>query len=237
MKSIFVRGFLLSLILGGSSPALAEESLFFNGKNRISNPYVDRHSRASIDALHDGYFDMRSVDRGDFNSVDVGNLWQNISRYPLAFASRKLNSYVQDYLESMPFVLHASVGLDFASDNETNISADALFKALDFGNDESGDPLGLAFVHTKYKTHFDSGSTTNIGLGLRKRTSDYSMYGLNTYWDYRMTNYSSAHSRFGLGGEYFWKDFSLRNNWYMSCLLYTSPSPRDLSTSRMPSSA
>ena len=216
MKSIFVRGFLLSLILGGSSPALAEESPFFNGKNRISNSYIDRHSRASIDALHDGYFDMRSVDRGDFNSVDVGNLWQNISRYPLAFASGKLNSYVQDYLESMPFVLHASVGLDFASENETNISADALFKALDFGNDESGDPLGLAFVHTKYKTHFDSGSTTNIGLGLRRRTSDYSMYGLNTYWDYRMTNYSSAHSRFGLGGEYFWKDFSFRNNWYMS---------------------
>ena len=25
--------------------------------------------------------------------------------------------------------------------------------------------------------------------------------------------------------------------WAMSCLLYTSPSPRDLSTSRMPSSA
>ena len=25
--------------------------------------------------------------------------------------------------------------------------------------------------------------------------------------------------------------------WYNSCLLYTSPSPRDLSTSRMPSSA
>ena len=25
--------------------------------------------------------------------------------------------------------------------------------------------------------------------------------------------------------------------WYLTCLLYTSPSPRDLSTSRMPSSA
>ena len=72
MKSIFVRGFLLSLILGGSSPALAEESSFFNSKNRISNSYIDRHSRASIDALHDGYFDMRSVDRGDFNSGDIG---------------------------------------------------------------------------------------------------------------------------------------------------------------------
>ena len=91
MKSIFFRGFLLSLILGGSSPALAEESPFFNGKHRISNPYIDRHSRASIDALHDGYFDMRSVDRGDFNSVDVGNLWQNISR---------INLEVDDYMHS-----------------------------------------------------------------------------------------------------------------------------------------
>ena len=27
------------------------------------------------------------------------------------------------------------------------------------------------------------------------------------------------------------------NVWYVACLLYTSPSPRDLSTSRMPSSA
>ena len=28
-----------------------------------------------------------------------------------------------------------------------------------------------------------------------------------------------------------------RNDWKKACLLYTSPSPRDLSTSRMPSSA
>ena len=27
------------------------------------------------------------------------------------------------------------------------------------------------------------------------------------------------------------------NNWVVTCLLYTSPSPRDVSTSRMPSSA
>ena len=31
------------------------------------------------------------------------------------------------------------------------------------------------------------------------------------------------------------QDFSRKDGW--SCLLYTSPSPRDLSTSRMPSSA
>ena len=33
------------------------------------------------------------------------------------------------------------------------------------------------------------------------------------------------------------KDFFLSNGFQYNCLLYTSPSPRDLSTSRMPSSA
>ena len=31
--------------------------------------------------------------------------------------------------------------------------------------------------------------------------------------------------------------FGHESSWYNICLLYTSPSPRDLSTSRMPSSA
>jgi len=31
-----------------------------------------------------------------------------------------------------------------------------------------------------------------------------------------MTDYSTAHSRLGLGGEYFWKNFELRNNYYMA---------------------
>ena len=42
------------------------------------------------------------------------------------------------------------------------------------------------------------------------------MVGANAFWDYRMTDYSDAHSRLGLGGEYFWKDFEFRNNWYMA---------------------
>ena len=33
-----------------------------------------------------------------------------------------------------------------------------------------------------------------------------------------------------------WESISVQQ-WIFSCLLYTSPSPRDLSTSRMPSSA
>ena len=42
------------------------------------------------------------------------------------------------------------------------------------------------------------------------------MVGANAFWDYRMTDYKDAHSRLGLGGEYLWKDFELRNNWYMA---------------------
>ena len=34
-----------------------------------------------------------------------------------------------------------------------------------------------------------------------------------------------------------WQNLALASNGNCSCLLYTSPSPRDLSTSRMPSSA
>ena len=40
--------------------------------------------------------------------------------------------------------------------------------------------------------------------------------GINGYWDYRTTNYSKAHSRFGLGGELFWNTLSLTNNWYIA---------------------
>jgi len=35
----------------------------------------------------------------------------------------------------------------------------------------------------------------------------------------------------------FWTEPQYRDGFFFSCLLYTSPSPRDLSTSRMPSSA
>ena len=42
------------------------------------------------------------------------------------------------------------------------------------------------------------------------------LVGVNSYWDYRTTNYSTSYSRFGVGGEIFWNTLSLRNNWYIS---------------------
>ena len=60
------------------------------------------------------------------------------------------------------------------------------------------------------------GTTSNFGLGIRNRPDDESMLGANVFLDYRMTDYSTAHSRVGLGGEYLWKDFEFRNNWYIA---------------------
>ena len=81
----------------------------------------------------------------------------------------------------------------------------------------AGDIKTLAFSQARFATATNAqGSTTNLGLGIRHRPNDLSMLGANAFWDYRMTEYSDAHSRLGLGGEYLWKDFEFRNNWYMA---------------------
>ena len=47
------------------------------------------------------------------------------------------------------------------------------------------------------------------------------------------------HKHFEFRGVIYDVDFEFNNSeeWYQSCLLYTSPSPRDYAASRMPSSA
>ena len=90
-------------------------------------------------------------------------------------------------------------------------------KLAEISKDNEGDLKTLAFSQARLEMATNStGSTTNLGLGIRHRPNDVSMIGANVFWDYRMTDYSDAHSRLGLGGEYFWKDFEFRNNWYMS---------------------
>ena len=51
---------------------------------------------------------------------------------------------------------------------------------------------------------------------------------------YAFLSISSSYYSPDIGNEY---DFTLLSDGMKICLLYTSPSPRDLSTSRMPSSA
>jgi len=127
------------------------------------------------------------------------------------------NSKANDEIQKIPFFSQTSVNISGGTESDTSFSINSLMKLGELAKDEEGDLKTLAFSQARFATATNAdGSTINIGLGIRNRPNDISMIGANAFWDYRMTDYSDAHSRLGLGGEYFWKDFEFRNNWYMS---------------------
>ncbi|KGG01641.1 adhesin-like protein [Prochlorococcus marinus str. MIT 9311] len=129
------------------------------------------------------------------------------------FANAKANGEIQ----KIPFFAQTSVNISGGTESDTSFSINSLMKLGELAKDDQGDLKTLAFSQARFATATNAeGSTINIGLGIRNRPDDISMVGANAFWDYRMTDYSDAHSRLGLGGEYFWKDFEFRNNWYMA---------------------
>ena len=127
-----------------------------------------------------------------------------------------VNDSANSQIQKIPFFAQTSLAINAAGESDTSFSLDSLMK-LKTSNDSDGDLKMILFGQARGTTTTDSdGTTTNLGLGLRHRPDDVSMVGGNVFWDYRMTDYSSAHSRLGLGGEYFWKDFEIRNNYYMA---------------------
>ena len=128
-----------------------------------------------------------------------------------------VNSTLNSSIQSIPFFAQTSINISGGTESETTFSLNSLMKLGRLAQDDEGDIKTLAFSQARFATSTDAkGSTINLGLGIRNRPNDVSMVGANAFLDYRMTDYSDAHSRFGLGGEYFWKDFEFRNNWYMS---------------------
>ncbi len=128
-----------------------------------------------------------------------------------------VNSTANSEIQKIPFFAQTSVNISGGTESDTSFSINSLMKLGELGKDEEGDLKTLAFSQARFATATNAdGSTTNLGLGIRHRPSDASMVGANAFWDYRMTNYSDAHSRLGLGGEYLWKDFEFRNNFYMA---------------------
>ena len=127
------------------------------------------------------------------------------------------NSTVNSQIQSIPFFAQTSIIISGGTESDTSFSINSLMKLGKLGKDYDGDLKTLAFSQVRFATATNAeGSTTNLGLGIRHRPNDISMVGANAFLDYRMTDYSNAHSRLGLGGEYFWKDFEFRNNWYMA---------------------
>ena len=128
-----------------------------------------------------------------------------------------VNSTANSGIQSIPFFAQTSVNVSGGTESDTSFSLNSLMKLGELAQDDEGDIKTLAFSQARFATATDTeGSTFNLGLGIRNRPNDISMFGANAFWDYRMTDYSDAHSRLGLGGEYLWKDFEFRNNWYMA---------------------
>ncbi len=128
-----------------------------------------------------------------------------------------VNSAANSEIQKIPFFAQTTVNISGGTESDTSFSLNSLMKLGELAKDDEGDLKTLAFSQARLATATNAeGSTTNLGLGIRHRPNDVSMLGANAFWDYRMTDYSDAHSRLGLGGEYLWKDFELRNNWYMA---------------------
>ena len=128
-----------------------------------------------------------------------------------------VNSTANSQIQKIPFFAQTTVNFSGGTESDTSFSVNSLMKLGELAKDDEGDLKTLVFSQARFATATDAeGSTVNLGLGIRNRPDDVSMVGGNVFLDYRMTDYSDAHSRLGLGGEYFWKDFEFRNNWYMA---------------------
>ena len=223
---VFVFTSLLGICLppSYSNPNFDKESDYFNNvdiltKNNSSDTYLPKdkldkyiikgatYSTKFIPLINDG------ADGSEYT-----NLMANDGKRLLVDAGFDfVNSSANSGIQSIPFFAQTSVNISGGTEYDTSFSLNSLMKLSELAQDDEGDIKTLAFSQARFTTATKAnGSTTNLGLGIRHRPNDVSMLGANAFWDYRMSDYSDAHSRLGLGGEYLWKDFEFRNNWYMA---------------------
>ncbi len=207
-----------------SNPNFEKESYFINNlnslnKNNYSGTYFP-NSKLDEYIIKGATYSTKFIPllNDDAEGSEYTNLMANDGKRFLVdagvnFVNRTANSGIQ----SIPFFAQTSVNISGGTESDTSFSLNSLMKLGELAQDNEGDTKTLAFSQARLATATNSsGATTNLGLGIRHRPNDVSMLGANAFWDYRMTDYSNAHSRLGLGGEYLWKDFEFRNNWYMA---------------------
>ena len=165
------------------------------------------YSTKFVPLMNDG------AEGSEYTSIMADDLNRLLVDAGFNFANAKAN----DEIQKIPFFAQTSVNISGGTESDTSFSVNSLMKLGELAKDEEGDLKTLAFSQARFATATNAdGSTVNLGLGIRNRPDDVSMVGANAFLDYRMTDYSDSHSRLGLGGEYFWKDFEFRNNWYMA---------------------
>ena len=214
---------LLPIVLGSLVPISAQEYKFedikfdqVENKQDIYQPkdkldeYIIKgatYSTKFVPLMNDG------SDGSDYTDIMAEDSKRLLVDKGFDFANAKANGEIQ----KIPFFAQTTVNISGGTESDTSFSINSLMKLGELAKDDEGDLKTLAFSQARFATAADAeGSTFNLGLGIRNRPDDVSMVGANAFWDYRMTYYSDAHSRLGLGGEYLWKDFEFRNNWYMS---------------------
>ena len=213
----------LTFFLGSLFPISAEEYKFQDFKfDQVKNEQdvyqpKDKLDKYIIDAsIYATKFVPLINNRGDRS--EYTNIITNDSKRLLVDSSYNfVNSTANSQIQKIPFFAQTTVNISGGTESDTSFYINSLMKLGELAKDNEGNVKTLAFSQARFATATNAdGSTTNLGLGIRNRPDDVSMVGANVFLDYRMTDYSDAHSRLGLGGEYLWKDYEFRNNWYMS---------------------
>ena len=227
-KNLFVFVFTgllgISLPPSYSNPNFDKESDYFNNVNSLTkennldtytlkdkfDKYVIKgatYSTKFVPLMNEG------AEGGEYTNLMINDGKRLLVDAGFDFVNSTANSGIQ----SIPFFAQTSVNISGGTESDTSFSLNSLMKLSELAQDDEGDIKTLAFSQARFASATNAnGSTTNLGLGIRHRPNDVSMLGANAFWDYRMSDYSDAHSRLGLGGEYLWKDFEFRNNWYMA---------------------
>jgi len=186
-----------------------EEQNIYQPKDKLDEYIINgaTYSTKFVPLMNDG------AEGSEYTSIMADDLNRLLVDAGFNFANAKANGEIQ----KIPFFAQTTVNISGGTESDTSFSVNSLMKLGELAKDEEGDLKTLAFSQARFATATNAdGSTINLGLGIRNRPDDISMVGANAFLDYRMTDYSDSHSRLGLGGEYFWKDFEFRNNWYMA---------------------
>ena len=214
----------ISLPPSYSNPNFDKESDFFNNVNNLTKKNnLDTYTpKDKLDKyiINGATYSTKFVPlmNDGAESSEYSNLMINDGKRLLVDAGFDfINSTANSSIQNIPFFAQTTVNVSGGTESDTSFSINSLMKLGELAKDDEGDIKTFAFSQARFATATNAdGTTTNLGLGIRHRPNDLSMLGANAFWDYRTTDYSDAHSRLGLGGEYLWKDFELRNNWYMA---------------------
>ena len=218
-KKLFLIYLVFSWIFSVEAEDYKFDNIKFDQAENAQNTYQSKdkldeyiingatYSTKFVPLMNDG------AEGSEYTSIMADDLNRLLVDAGFNFANAKANGEIQ----KIPFFAQTTVNISGGTESDTTFSINSLMKLGELAKDEEGDLKTLAFSQARFSTATNAdGSTINLGLGIRHRPDDMSMVGANAFWDYRMTDYSDAHSRLGLGGEYFWKDFEFRNNYYMA---------------------